>query len=63
MANEIKPDEPRPSEPASPAANQCQGCTNPATEPHTCPYAEEINGNDRLCTCCAECTHQCAMDI
>ena len=35
-----------------------------AQEGHTCPYSEEINGNDTdLCTCCDICEHQCAMDI
>ncbi len=39
------------------------GCHNPATEEHTCPYATEINDDNRLCTCCADCQHECAMDI
>lgn len=30
---------------------------------HTCPFASEINGNDRLCSCCEYCTGQCAADI
>ncbi len=39
-------------------------CTNPATEEHTCPYAEDINNDSTtLCTCCADCQHECAMDI
>jgi hypothetical protein len=34
------------------------------TEPHTCPYAEEIGGDHHsLCTCCESCQYQCAMDI
>lgn len=41
----------------------CKG-KNAATEPHTCPFAEEINDDyDSLCTCCDECAHECAMDI
>lgn len=33
-------------------------------EPHTCPYAEEINRDyESLCECCEGCEHQCAMDI
>ncbi len=45
--------------------NLCPRCQkNKASEPHTCPYAEEI-GNDKEteCTCCSECTRECAMDI
>ena len=39
-------------------------CQNPATAPHTCPYQDEINGDDEtLCTCCESCEHSCAMDI
>jgi hypothetical protein len=30
---------------------------------HTCPYATEINEDDRKCNCCDECAYQCAMDI
>jgi hypothetical protein len=30
---------------------------------HTCPFAEEMYGDTGLCTCCSECTHNCAMDI
>jgi len=31
---------------------------------HSCPFAEEINGDfDSLCNCCEICTHECAMDI
>lgn len=37
--------------------------TNLATEPHTCPFAEEIRGSYELCNCCEECEHNCAMDI
>ncbi len=40
------------------------GCANPAEEPHTCPYAEEINNDsEKTCTCCAACQRECAMDI
>lgn len=44
----------------------CQSCKkNPATDPHACPFAEEIGGNDdqEYCTCCLDCQSQCAMDI
>jgi hypothetical protein len=40
------------------------GCTNPADEEHECPYQSEINDNHSFtCTCCADCRHECAMDI
>jgi len=42
----------------------CKCGRNPAEEPHTCPYSEEIGGNsETLCTCCEDCRHECAMDI
>ncbi len=45
-----------------------RGCTmwtcGPAQSPHTCPYAEDINGDsETLCECCEKCAHECAMDI
>lgn len=40
------------------------GCKNPAAEPHTCPFSEEINGDsESLCNCCDDCMYECAMDI
>jgi len=43
----------------------CTACgRNPSTEPHICPFADEINGNrETLCTCCDECAQNCADDI
>lgn len=44
----------------------CAKCKqNPATEPHQCPYAAEIAGNEdpEYCTCCSDCTRECAMDV
>lgn len=43
----------------------CRCGVNPATEPHSCPYADEIGDNDdpEYCTCCDDCMHECAMDI
>lgn len=39
-------------------------CCNEPTEPHTCPYAEEINEDyESLCNCCEKCEHECVMDI
>lgn len=42
----------------------CQRCKRPGQPPHTCPYAEEINGDsETLCTCCAECRQECCYEI
>lgn len=39
-------------------------CGETSERLHTCPFAEEINGDsETLCNCCSECEHQCAMDI
>lgn len=40
-------------------------CGKPGTEElHPCPYAEEINDcHEAACNCCAECEHQCGMDV
>jgi len=38
----------------------CQNCGNAPAEPeHPCPYAEDILGEDILCTCCDECSQNC----
>lgn len=43
----------------------CRCGNNPATEPHSCPFAEEIGDNNdpEYCTCCDDCRHECCMDI
>lgn len=42
----------------------CYHCGGePAAEPHECPYASEINGNDRKCNCREGCQQECAWDI
>ena len=39
-------------------------CAETEGDMHTCPYAEDINGDsESLCDCCAVCEHECAMDI
>lgn len=39
-------------------------CGAPAQELHTCPFKEDVCGNNyEECNCCEECQHQCAMDI
>lgn len=47
---------------------QCEGgfCrqANEALEPHTCPYAEDIDGDcETLCNCCEFCTDSCSDEI
>lgn len=51
--------------PAAEADVRLAGCVCGAVqdEPHTCPYAEEINNDTSLCTCCEECAQRCADDI
>ena len=43
----------------------CRCGKNPAAEPHSCPYAKEIAGDNdpEYCTCCDDCRHECCMDI
>lgn len=51
-------------EPQNDKAEDIYTCKHDDTvEPHTCPYAEEINGSSRECRCCASCEHECAMDV
>ncbi len=43
---------------------KCESCgDNEATELHTCPYSEEINGDTTLCNCCDECQSNCLEEI
>jgi hypothetical protein len=45
-------------------SNLCPSCKkNPASEPHPCPYGEEIYGSKDECDCCPDCMRQCAEDI
>lgn len=47
-----------------PETDKCQTCGGPASdEPHTCPFAEEIYGDETPCNCCESCCYECAMDI
>jgi hypothetical protein len=41
----------------------CPICDQRGESPHVCPYAQEIGGSNRVCTCCSGCQYQCAMDI
>ncbi len=47
------------------ADSDTPGCSDHSTiEPHTCPYAVEINNDsDTHCQCCSACENQCALDI
>jgi len=40
----------------------CERCEkNPTSDPHTCPYAEDVDGDSEFtCTCCDACTYECA---
>lgn len=31
--------------------------------PHVCPYASELYDCYDICTCCRECTEECAEDV
>lgn len=43
---------------------QCCGINEGSSDPHTCPYSEEIGGDyESLCNCCSNCESNCAMDI
>lgn len=48
-----------------PEVKVCQRChIQPGVDDHTCPYNEDINGDyESKCNCCADCTHECCMDI
>jgi len=42
----------------------CTRCgKNHASEPHPCPFQEEINNDPTSCTCCDECTQECINEI
>jgi hypothetical protein len=46
------------------ALRACECGPDAQIEPHTCPFAEEINNDsDTLCTCCETCKCGCAQDI
>ena len=53
------------SEPEAPkCCAKSRLCTGPVTEPHTCPYDEEINDDrETLCHCCDACAQECSDDI
>jgi len=38
-------------------------CDEESHEYHSCPYASEINNEERECNCCPHCHQQCADDI
>lgn len=55
---ELKPKEPI-------LVMSCESCRkNPSTQPHICPYKEDINGDiESLCNCCDDCQNICCDDI
>ncbi len=50
---------------AASGSNLCSCGQHPATEPHSCPFAEEIQDDDdpEYCTCCEACERECRRDI
>jgi len=45
-------------------SDMCENCNvNEATLPHLCPYKDEINDDDTLCTCCPDCERECMENI
>lgn len=52
------------AEPCSSLRHGDERILPPGEPPHTCPYREELGDDyETLCTCCADCQHECAMDI
>lgn len=46
------------------ADEQTCKCDGPASiEPHTCPYAVDIEDDDSECMCCSDCEQICADDV
>lgn len=44
----------------------CESChKNEATDPHECPYRQDVYGDQdpEYCTCCESCQQECAYDI
>lgn len=42
---------------------KCRSCGGQSARLAPCPYAQEINGDDRPVWLCADCRHERAMDI
>ena len=44
--------------------SQCSKCYKSKSQKlHTCPYKEEIRGDETLCDCCDDCKSECNMEI
>lgn len=42
----------------------CERCEkSPKLPDHKCPYSYEMCGESEDCSCCEDCTTQCALDI
>lgn len=43
---------------------KCERCKEGESQaPHSCPYDQELNDGETICTCCEECEQQCVDDI
>lgn len=46
--------------------DKCNTCEKEdgAADQHSCPYQEDVQGNDSdYCNCCEDCERECAMAI
>lgn len=43
--------------------NECKNCDSTKGIDGICPYAIEICGVEKMCTCCKDCRQDCANDI
>jgi hypothetical protein len=43
--------------------DRCPKCFNKAEKLHTCPYVDELYGDDTFCKCCGDCQDNCAREI
>ena len=50
-------------DPPPATSSLCSCKCDEVSEPHTCPYSEELGGSDELCNCCSYCTSECASDV
>lgn len=41
----------------------CSACNINPSEPDSCPYSYEIDGEDIICDCCESCREECGESI
>lgn len=41
----------------------CPHCGSTDGVTDFCPYDQDVNNTNKLCNCCENCRHECAMDI